>query len=157
EVPSPRAFMDLREARIRAKPAPRPFLGVGNPTFSGEAAMVGLQALTTSCREGGTVSPDLIRGLAPLPETAGEVRSVAARLGADSSSILLGPAASESNLRAQPLAEFNVLYFATHGLLPGELRCETEPGLALSPPAGAPSAGNDGLLDASEVASLSLN
>jgi len=98
----------------------------------------------------------LIRALAPLPETADEVRRVGARLGADPASILLGPAASEANLRRQALGEYNVLYFATHGLLPGELRCESEPGLALSPSASA-STDDDGLLDASEVASLSLN
>jgi len=70
----------------------------------------------------------------------------------------IGAAASEANLRRQALGEYNVLYFATHGLLPGELRCETEPGLALSPPPGASTTtADDGLLDASEVASLSFN
>ncbi|HKX07841.1 MAG TPA: CHAT domain-containing tetratricopeptide repeat protein [Stellaceae bacterium] len=163
EVPSPRAFVDLRDARAHAKSAPRPFLGVGNPTFAGAAATgkgqpSALEALAGSCRENGPVQADLIRALAPLPETADEVRRVGARLNADPNSILLGAAASEANLRRQPLGDYNVLYFATHGLLPGELRCESEPGLALSPPAGAAtSAADDGLLDASEVASLSLN
>jgi CHAT domain-containing protein len=100
----------------------------------------------------------LIRALAPLPETADEVRRVGARLNADPNSILLGAAASEANLRRQALGDYTVLYFATHGLLPGELRCESEPGLALSPPSGAASStADDGLLDASEVASLQLN
>jgi CHAT domain-containing protein len=166
EVPSPRSFIDLREAREHAKPAPRPFLGVGNPTFTGhsEAAAGGhapqsaLEALAGTCRENGPISADLIRALAPLPETAEEVRRIGARLNADPGSILLGAAASEANLRRQPLGEYNVLYFATHGLLPGELRCESEPGLALSPPAGASiTTADDGLLEASEVASLSLN
>jgi CHAT domain-containing protein len=166
QVPSPRAFIDLREARARAKSAPRPFLGVGNPTFTGrsETAQGGhapqsaLEALAGTCRENGPISADLIRALAPLPETADEVRRIGARLNADPGSILIGAAASEANLRRQALGEYNVLYFATHGLLPGELRCESEPGLALSPPAGAAtSAADDGLLDASEVAGLSLN
>lgn len=163
EVPSPRAFVDLRDARVHAKPAPRPFLGVGNPSFAGTAATgkgqpSALEALAGSCRENGPVQADLIRALTPLPETADEVRRVGARLNADPNSILLGAAASEANLRRQALGDYNVLYFATHGLLPGELRCESEPGLALSPPAGAAtSTADDGLLDASEVASLSLN
>ena len=163
EVPSPRAFVNLRDARAHAKPAARPFLGVGNPTFVGAAATgkgqpSGLEALAGSCRENGPVQADLIRALAPLPETADEVRRVGARLNADPNSILLGAAASEANLRRQALGDYNVLYFATHGLLPGELRCESEPGLALSPPPGtATSTADDGLLDASEVASLSLN
>ncbi|MGH7124935.1 MAG: CHAT domain-containing protein, partial [Stellaceae bacterium] len=163
EVPSPRAFIDLRDARTHAKAAPRPFLGVGNPTFAGATAAgkgqpSALEALAGSCRENGPVPAELIRALAPLPETADEVRRVGARLGADPGSILLGTAASEANLRRQALGAYNVLYFATHGLLPGELRCESEPGLALSPPAGtATSTTEDGLLDASEIASLQLN
>jgi CHAT domain-containing protein len=163
QVPSPRAFVDLRDARAHAKPAPRPFLGVGNPTFaggapSGKGQPSALEALAGGCRENGPVQADLIRALAPLPETADEVRRVGARLNADPAAILLGSAASEANLRRQALGEYNVLYFATHGLLPGELRCETEPGLALSPPVGAStSTADDGLLDASEVASLSFN
>ncbi len=163
EVPSPRAFVDLRDARAHAKPASRPFLGVGNPTFAGAAVTAkgqpsALEALAGSCRENGPVQADLIRALAPLPETADEVRRVGARLNADPGSMLLGTAASEANLRRQALGDYNVLYFATHGLLPGELRCESEPGLALSPPSGAAtSTADDGLLDASEVASLQLN
>jgi CHAT domain-containing protein len=162
EVPSPRAFLDLRQARAEAKPAPRPFLGIGNPSFAGSVSAPGqasaLDRLASSCREGGPIQPELIRALTPLPETADEVRRVGQRLGADSGSILLGSAASEANLRRQPLGDYNVLYFATHGLLPGELRCQAEPGLALSPPpGGAHSTEDDGLLDASEIASLRLN
>jgi CHAT domain-containing protein len=162
EVPSPHAFIDLRQARAEAKPAPRPFLGVGNPSFSGGAKVPGqasaLDRLASSCREGGPMPAELIRALTPLPETAEEVRRVGQRLGADPGSILLGSAASKANLLRQPLGDYDVLYFATHGLLPGELRCQAEPGLALSPPAGGTqSTADDGLLDASEIASLRLN
>ena len=162
EVPSARAFVVLRAERAAAKPAPHPFLGVGNPAFTGAAAAQGqasaLDRLAQSCREGGAVSPTLIRALAPLPETGEEVRRVGQRLNADPNAILLGAAASEVNLRRQALGDYNVLYFATHGLLPGELRCQSEPGLALTPPSGAASSPNDdGLLEASEVAGLKLN
>jgi CHAT domain-containing protein len=161
EVPSPRGFLELRQARAEAQPAPRSFLGIGNPSFAGGASAPGqasaLDRLASSCREGGPMPTELIRALTPLPETADEVRRVGQRLGADPGSILLGSAASEANLRRQPLGDYNVLYFATHGLLPGELRCQAEPGLALSPPGGARSTEDDGLLDASEIASLRLN
>ncbi|HXP76057.1 MAG TPA: CHAT domain-containing tetratricopeptide repeat protein [Stellaceae bacterium] len=162
EVPSPRAFIELRQARAEAKPAPRPFLGVGNPSFTGGANAPGkasaLDQLASTCREGGPMPAELIRALTPLPETADEVRRVGQRLGADPGSILTGAAASEANLRRQALGDYNVLYFATHGLLPGELRCQGEPGLALSPPAGGTqSAADDGLLEASEIAGLRLN
>ncbi len=162
EVPSPRAFLELRQERAEAKPAPRPFLCIGNPGFAGGANAPGqasaLDRLASSCREGGSMPAALIRALNPLPETAEEVRRVGQRLGADNGSILLGAAASEANLLRQPLGDYNVLYFATHGLLPGELRCQAEPGLALSPPAGGTSAaGDDGFLGASEIAGLRLN
>jgi CHAT domain-containing protein len=43
-------------------------------------------------------------------------------------------------------------------LLPGELRCQSEPALVLSPPEReADGPGADGLLDASEIAALNLN
>ncbi|HVM80310.1 MAG TPA: CHAT domain-containing protein [Stellaceae bacterium] len=159
EVPSARAFIDLRKARAHAKPAPRAFLGLGNPSFvgGGESATA-LERLAETCRSSGPVPSALIRALPPLPESADEVRRVGQRLNADSSAILLGAAASETNLRHQALQDYNVLYFATHGLLPGELECDSEPGLALSPPAGeATSTDDDGLLDATEVAKLNLN
>jgi CHAT domain-containing protein len=60
-------------------------------------------------------------------------------------------------LRDQDLERFRVLYFATHGLLPGELRCQAEPGLVLTPNANATRREDDGLLEASEIATLKLN
>lgn len=163
EAPSVRGFLDLRNARQHATLAAYPFLGVGNPNFAGAAkgqrdANSALGKLATTCRQGGPMPADQIRALQPLPETAGEVRRVAERLGADPATVLLGDAATEANLRNHKLQDYNVLYFATHGLLPGELNCESEPGLALSPPRGqAVSADDDGLLEASEIAGLTLN
>ena len=162
EVPSPRAFLDLRRERAEAKPAAKPFLGVGNPSFAGGANAPGqasaLDRLAVACIEGGPMPAELIRSLTPLPETADEVRRVGQRLGADPGSILTGGAASEANLRREALGDYNVLYFATHGLLPGELRCGAEPGLALSPPAGgSASTQDDGFLQSSEIAGLQLN
>jgi len=104
------------------------------------------------------MNANTLRALSPLPETATELRSVAQLLGADRSTVFLGAQASEENLRQQPLQDYSVLYFATHGLLPGELKCQAEPGLVLSPPAGqAATKDRDGLLDASEIAALKLN
>ena len=72
--------------------------------------------------------------------------------------ILLGSDATEDALRAKPLEQYAVIYFATHGLLPGELHCQTEPSLVLSPPnRDAVTAANDGLLSASEIAVFRLN
>ena len=156
QVPSARAF-----AALRATPAvaqPRPFLGVGNPAFQGNgAAGAGLNALANACLEG-PVDPALLRGLPALPDTATEVATVGRDLKAAPEDILLGSGASESALRAKPLDQYGVLYFATHGLLPGELHCQAQPAIVLSPPAtAAQSTDGDGLLTASEIAGLRLN
>jgi len=158
QVPSARAFALLHAEAANHTAAPRPFFGVADPAFSGTTANGNaMAALTQSC-EAGAVDPALLRALPPLPDTRREVSAVGATLGAQPGSILTGAGATESALRAAPLDQFRVLYFATHGLLPGELRCQGEPGLALSPPSAASaSAGDDGILYASEIASLKLN
>ncbi len=160
EVPSARGFATLREAGATAA-ASRPLLAVGDPDFGGSAragATSGLDRLDNACRDSGPVPPQLLRALPPLPDTVDEVRRVAAILNADSGSILLGAQATEPHFRAMPLAQYRVLYFATHGLLPTALRCQSEPALVLTPPLEpATTRAADGVLDASEVAQLHLN
>lgn len=165
EVPSARAFIAQRETGA-APAAARPLLAVANPNFGGRAAQPGkpggtvasLTALDNQCRDDGPVPPQLLRALAPLPDTADEVRRVAAILHADNGSILMGSDATEPRFRGMALDQYRVLYFATHGLLPTALRCQSEPALVLSPPAvPATTRDADGVLDASEVAQLRLN
>lgn len=159
-VPSPRSYLTL-VAETRRLAASRAFLGIGAPDFKGATGSVGekaLAALSGFCREAGPISPDLLRALPPLPGTAHEVRTVGTKIAGNGADILVGSQATESALRAKPLDQFSVLYFATHGVLPGELRCESEPALALSPPVSvASSMAADGTLQASEIAALKLN
>ncbi|MBW8708260.1 MAG: CHAT domain-containing protein [Alphaproteobacteria bacterium] len=158
ETPSARAFMALRGAAKVAQP--KPFLGIGNPTFQGGGAnqALALNALASACETGGPTNPALLRALQPLPETVAEVQAVGRDLGATPDDILLGDAANESAVRAKPLDQYAVLYFATHGMLPGELHCQAQPGLVLSPPASpSQSTAADGLLTASEIAGLKIN
>ena len=158
QVPSARAFVLLRAEAANHTAAPRPFFGIADPAFSGNATNTNaVAALTQSC-VAGAVDPALLRALPPLPDTRREVNAVGAALGAQPGSILTGGGATEGALRAAPLDQYRVIYFATHGLLPGELRCQGEPGLALSPPSrAAASPSDDGILYASEIASLKLN
>lgn len=153
-APSVRTFHDLRRL-ARPSTAPRPLLAMGDPALTGRAA--GLGALGRFCQTTQPVPADLIRGLTPLPETASEVRQVAAALGAGRDDVILGTAATEQRLRQASLDQYRVLYFATHGLLPGELRCESEPGLVMTPVDGATARDSDGLLTASEIARLKLD
>ncbi len=157
-VPSPRAFLSLRLAQRNRVAAPMPFLGLGDPLFTGAAAGQALNTLAQGCREAGPMPPELLRALPPLHDTADEVNAVARVLGGGAGTVLLGANATETSLRGRPLDQYGVLYFATHALLPGELHCQAEPGLVLSPPAAAAmSTDADGLLDASEVSALKLN
>ncbi|MBV9046148.1 MAG: CHAT domain-containing protein [Alphaproteobacteria bacterium] len=157
QVPSPRAFIALRAERGRAEAA-QPFFGVGNPVLAGGATSgKALSALAAACGQGGPTDPALLRALPPLPETQGEVQTVGRTLGAQPNAILTGGNATESAVRNARLDQYAVLYFATHGMLPGELHCQAEPGLVLTPPASAASTASDGLLSASEIASLKLN
>jgi len=161
EVPSPRSLVTLKQEAASRKPAPRSFLGLGAPLFQGATGAAGAKALSDlsgSCREAGPISPDILRALPPLPSTAAEVRTVGTQIGGANATLLIGGQATEANLRAQPLGQYGVLYFATHGILPGEMHCESEPALALSPPVGAAaSTATDGMLTASEIANLQLN
>ncbi len=159
--PSVRAFLNLRT--LAARPAaPEPFFALANPNFGGApqggGAANGLGALADACRSDGAVPAAMIRALAPLPETADEVRRVAASLNAGPDALLLGANATAANLRRQQLERYRVLYFATHGLLPGELRCQAQPGLALSAQAAdVADPAEDGLLEASEIAAMRLD
>lgn len=97
----------------------------------------------------------LRQSLAQLPETADELRAVADRLGAGSAHLLLGAAATETIVKNLDLSRFRVVYFATHGLVAGELDGYGEPSLALTIPDVA-TAIDDGLLTASEIATLKM-
>jgi len=109
---------------------------------------------------GGEADVALVRSLEPLPDTADEACAIAATLGAGPASVLLGEQASETAIKrlsaAGDLSRTRILHFATHGLVSGELRGLAEPAIVLTPPSSA-SPEDDGLLTASEVATLSLD
>ncbi len=92
----------------------------------------------------------------PLPDTADELSAVARDVGAADADIHLGRDASETTLKRAALAQYGIIYFATHGLVAGDVKGLGEPSLALSLP-DRPSELDDGLLTASEVAQLKLN
>lgn len=157
QVPSATAFLALRK-NTKPSTARLPFLGVGNPRFTGSETGSGIGAISNNCRTDGPMPPDLLLALPPLTDTAVEVRSVSKSLGGKSEDVLLGDQATEQGFRNRPLDQYRVLYFATHGLLPAELRCQSEPSLALSPPSSpAKSKAEDGLLEANEIAGLRLD
>lgn len=146
-VPGVRALADLRGLGKARSPAAG-FLGVGDPRFAGGGAA---PASADVCAENRDMRA-LVAGLVPLPESAQELKAMAAALGQAQGTLLLGERASKSALRNAGIESKDILAFATHGLLPEDLFCENEPSLALSP-----NAQDDGLLRASEIVTLRLN
>jgi hypothetical protein len=105
-------------------------LAVANPALSGQQSAGSVLARAfAGCRGGGPVDPQLLRSLVALPDTGQEVRDAAAAIGAVDATLLMGEGASETALRKASPGDYRILYFATHGLIPGELQCQNEPGL----------------------------
>lgn len=143
----------------------KPMIGFGDPVFSQEQAP-GNSRATVHTRSVARSYTDYWRGAgldrsalasAPsLPDTADELRAVARDLGADASDIHLGRDASVTTVKHAPLADYRIVYFATHGLVAGDIKGLAEPALLFSLPAH-PTAEDNGLLTASEAAQLKLN
>jgi CHAT domain-containing protein len=154
--------------------ATKPLIGFGDPIFRRETPRgqmtkpatpdagrrTRISARTRSYadfwRGAGVDLAALSQSLPALPDTAQELNAVAQRLDAATSIILLGQAATETAVKRAPLSDYRVVYFATHGLVAGDVKDIAEPALALTLPV-EPSALDDGLLTASEVAQLKLN
>lgn len=160
-VPSLQAFYQQRTSP-KVSERPKALFAIGDPVLKGRNASrdqsAALSALASSCRQQGPASGELLRALSPLPETRSELASVARALSSDptKTTVLFGEKANETALRSASLQDYAVIYFATHGLLPGELKCQAEPGLVLTPPNDSQSKSNDGLLETSEIATLRL-
>jgi CHAT domain-containing protein len=84
------------------------------------------------------------------------LNAVARDVGAAEADIHLGRDASETTLKRAALAQYGIIYFATHGLVAGDVKGLGEPSLALPIP-DQPTELDDGLLTASEVAQLKLH
>ena len=150
----------------------KPMTGFGDPLFNpmqdggGDDRAAGTiksasRALVTSAytdfwRGVGVDRARLAQALPQLPDTADELKGVASDLGVAASDIHLGADASETTVKRAPLADYGIVYFATHGLVAGDVKGVAEPSLALSIPK-QPSDLDDGLLTSSEVAQLKLN
>lgn len=159
--PSARSFVDVR--RVSKSTAPRTFIGFGDPVpLKNVDSVMRLRNLPDSCRTE-------VKQIAALPKLEGsdkEVEMVARSLGASSDVLFLqgnfnmdriqqlNQAGADGSRTA--LEQYRIVYFATHGLLPTELNCWSEPALLVSHP-GGDDAKTDGLLTASQIEKLHLN
>jgi len=138
-APSLNALVQLRE--VPANPAPFRVLAIGNPALGSGSSSIRLKPDSTRSIEN-------LALLGPLPFAEQELHAIG-RTFRDRTRIMSGASARESELRAAALPRFPVVHFATHGLV-----SDAQPkrsGLLL-----APEAGEDGLLQMSEIYNLGL-
>ncbi|UWU93144.1 CHAT domain-containing tetratricopeptide repeat protein [Bradyrhizobium sp. CB1015] len=169
-MPSVISLKSLR-AFARTDQSIKPMTGFGDPVFnpaaegpadrraaSGKvvARSIATIAYADFWRGAGVDRARLAQALPQLPDTADELNAVARDVGAAEADIHLGRDASETTLKRAALAQYGIIYFATHGLVAGDVKGLGEPSLALSIP-DQPTELDDGLLTASEVAQLKLN
>jgi len=161
------ASLKVLRGKSAVADAKNPLIGFANPVFDRTPEQlqqnVRVAAEVTASRglRGAVADIGELRAALPaLPETANELREVAASVKADPANVILGPAATETRVKQEKLDQYRIVYFATHGLLAGDVadyaKLNAEPALVLSLPE-KPTEFDDGLLTASEVAQLKLN
>ena len=149
-----------------------PFVGFGDPYFTkqqaldaektgaaeGEIAAVSVRSAIPKRRAiAQIISQDVFADMDRLPETADELRAVAAALSVDPATTLyLGRDATEQKLRNLDLAKYRFIEFATHGLTPSKEYGLLQPAIALTGPEVTGVQG-DGLLLMEEVLALKLD
>jgi len=149
-VPAPSNFVSLRKIAGGSR-ATQPWFGFGDfkpvTLAQAEASFPG-----ATCSD----SAQLLSGLPLLPYATKELNAAREILGASPSDELLGPAFTAQAVLKTPLKNFRILHFATHALLPTDLRCQSQPAIVTSDPAGATNA-SGALLTASDVVGLNLD
>ena len=149
-VPAASNFVALRRIATTSR-AGRPWFGMGGfrpPTPAQARRFLSAPACAGDAR--------LFAGLPTLPYSKPELEAARALLGGGTADELLDQNFTVARLRQAPLAQYRVLHFATHALLPAELGCIAEPALITSLPAGAPDA-SAALLNSSAIAGLELD
>lgn len=149
-VPAAANFVSLRRLAATAAGS-QPWYGFGDfrPVTLQQASST---FPTAACQN----SASLFAGLPPLPFAARELTAARQIMGAPVGNELLGPAFTTPAVLRQDLRGYRVLHFATHALLPTDLRCQTEPAIVTSGITGAPTA-NAALLTASDVTAMQLD
>ncbi|HJU31672.1 MAG TPA: CHAT domain-containing tetratricopeptide repeat protein [Hyphomicrobiaceae bacterium] len=151
-LPSVASLNALRQVSSATK-APKAMVGFGDPVFDHPDKR---PVASSKAKDTGIDLVKLGQTLPRLEETARELKGVAERLGRSASAIHLRASASEAAVKRLPLAQYQVVYFATHGLFAGEVKGLEEPALVLTLPR-VPTELDDGLLTAGEVAQLRLD
>ena len=149
-VPSVGGMVNLRRS-AKTVQARQPWFGLGD--YRAPSAR---QAAATFPADGCGDSARLLAALLPLPGARRELDAARQVLGADVNDQLLGTAFTAPRVIAAPLKDHRILHFATHAVLPGELRCQAEPAILTSTTPEAPNA-ISALLTASQIEQMDLD
>ena len=148
-VPSAANFVALRKAG--SSHASQPWFGFGGfqpvTLAQAEASFPG-----ATCQE----SAKLFASLPPLPFAQRELAAARELLHASPSDEMLNAAFTADAVRHASLKQYRILHFATHALLPAELRCEDQPAIVTSAPPQAHNA-SGALLTAGDIIGLDLD
>lgn len=164
-------------AALRNLPAPptdrRTFIGFGDPFFSVDQAKMAANTAARASNQMATrgiplklrsapktagVSSAELALLPRLPDTKEELQEIGKALSADpSQDIFLNKDASVARVMEMDLSKRQVVMFATHGLVPGELDGLSQPALAMSAPDVTGELKGDGLLTMEKILTLKLN
>lgn len=155
---SPIAFVQARAAG--ASKADRAFIGFADPRIGSDArAFSRVKAINPIKSDSDYCQPirQALLNLPMLPNTATEVRTIAASFGNDPSQLMLGQAFTDSGVvqrgaASGDLTHYKIVYFATHGVLPPSNGC-VDPALVTSLGEGD----SDGLLDVNKIENLRLD
>ncbi len=148
-VPAAANFVSLRKIAGTSR-ASRPWFGFGNfvPVTRAQAN----RTYGAECAD----SAQNFAGLSLLPGASRELAASRVLLQGDVSAQMLGTGFTAAAVKKASLKDFRILHFATHALLPSELKCQDEAAIVTSAPSGAADA-SGALLRASEVTDLDLD
>ena len=149
-VPAPSNFVSLRKIAGNSG-AKQPWFGFGEFHPVSRA-----QALKSFPVANCGPSAEELSGLPLLPYAKKELDAARQLLGANTTDELLGANFTAAHVVAAPLKNYRILQFSTHALLPTDLRCQSEPAIVTSAPAGATDA-KGALLTASQVVQMDLD
>ncbi|MCB1357604.1 MAG: CHAT domain-containing protein [Maritimibacter sp.] len=134
----------------------RGFVGFADPDLGAGPTDETTRSVSLIDRLSGLARPDAVRRLfGPLHETRGELETLSGQFAPDRTRLFFADLATETTVKATDFADAEAVVFATHAIVAGDFDALSEPALILTPPQDA-SRRDDGLLTASEIASLDI-
>lgn len=154
-LPSVQSFVGLRGI-AKASEAEQDYIGFADfETFEPETLEKVHFKLPTACQS----EPERLNfhrrqmlAMGALEITRSEVSEIASLFPANSSDRVFREQFTDVEIKRLPLNDYRILYFATHGLLPYDLECQSVPALVTTL-----ADNGDGLLDMDEILDLRLD